>query len=148
MRSGVDLVVAQIRVAAGERLPLAQTDIELCGHAIECRINAEDPADGFRPAPGTIARWQSPGAADPDVRVDTHVVSGYVVPPHYDSLLCKVVTRGPDRDAAADKMVSALGELRCEGVPTTVAMHRAILRSAAFRAGDYDSRAIPGWPPR
>ena len=148
MRSGVDLVREQLRVAAGHPLSLRQDEIELRGHAIECRINAEDPADGFRPAPGTITRWQSPDARDGQVRVDTHVSTGYRIPPHYDSLICKVIAGGPDRDAAADRMLRALGELVCEGVPTTVPMHQAILASDDFRHHRYDTRTIPGWPLR
>ncbi len=143
VRSGKDLVEQQILVAAGHRLGWAQDDIELQGHAIECRINAENPTDGFRPSPGKIERWVSP--AGDGIRVDTHVQSGYVVPPHYDSLLCKVITHGTTRDQAADRMVAALGELVCEGVHTTAAMHRTILSSAAFRSNDYDTRGIPGW---
>lgn len=146
LRSGLDLVAEQIRVAAGHRLSVTQDDIVLDGHAIECRINAEDPAEGFRPAPGVISKWQMP-AEGPDVRVDTHVAEGYEVPPHYDSLLCKVITRGADRDAARKRMIAALEGLVCEGVPTTASMHLAILRSGAFRESDYDTRAIPGWPP-
>jgi len=146
MRSGLDLVAEQIRIAAGHPLPLRQDDVVLRGHAIECRINAEDPAHGFRPAPGRIVRWQPP-AAGPDLRVDTHVESGYEVPPHYDSLLCKVIARGPDRPAAIRRMIAALEALVCEGVPTTVPMHLAILRSAALQGGRYDNRTIPGWPP-
>jgi len=146
MRSGVDLVAEQLAVAAGRPLRLTQDELTLEGHAIECRINAEDPSDDFKPAPGTITRWVSPGEGDDDVRVDTHVTSGYVVPPHYDSLLCKVITRGETRDAACDRMVTALEGLVCEGVPTTVPMHLAILRSEGFRTLDYDTRTIPGWP--
>jgi acetyl-CoA carboxylase biotin carboxylase subunit len=146
-RSGLDLVKAQIAVAAGRVLPWRQSEVALTGHVIECRINAEDPAAGFRPAPGRIARWRSPDAQGGAIRVDTHVEDGYVVPPHYDSLLCKVIARGDDRDQAIDRMITALGELVCDGVPTTVPMHLAILRSPAFRQGDYDTRAIPGWPP-
>ena len=146
MRSGVDLVVAQVEVAAGHRLRWTQEDIQLIGHAIECRINAEDPADDFRPAPGTITRWKAPLDGG-HVRVDTHVDSGYTVPPHYDSLIAKVITLGDDRDAACDRMIDALGQLVCEGVPTTVPMHVAILGSQAFRDGSYDNGAIPGWPP-
>jgi acetyl-CoA carboxylase biotin carboxylase subunit len=82
----------------------------------------------------------------PDVRVDTHVETGYEVPPFYDSLLCKVIARGATRDAAIDRMLDALDALVCEGVPTTVPLHKAILASAAFRRGDYDTRSIPGWP--
>ncbi len=149
MRCGVDLVCEQIRVAAGHRLSLVQDEIEFSGHVIECRINAEDPADDFRPQPGVLTRWRSPaddsGAAD--IRVDTHVAEGYEVPPFYDSLLCKVITRGPDREAATARMEAALTALQCEGVPTTVPMHLAILRSADFRQNRYDTRRIPGWPP-
>jgi acetyl-CoA carboxylase biotin carboxylase subunit len=146
MRSGVDLVIEQIRVAAGHPLSFAQEDIELGGHVIECRINAEDPAADFRPAPGLISRWRSPDTANGLVRVDTHVQDGYQVPPFYDSLLCKVIARGGDRDAACDRMIAALGQLVCEGVPTTVPMHLAILQSAEFRQNRYDTRRIPGWP--
>jgi acetyl-CoA carboxylase biotin carboxylase subunit len=145
MRTGFDLVKEQIRVAAGHVLSVTQSEITFSGHIIECRINAEDPDDGFRPCPGVITRWQSPGASDDDVRVDTHVSSGYEVPPFYDSLLCKVITRGANRDAACDKMLAALDELVCEGVKTTAPMHSAVLRSKAFRSCDYDTRAIPGF---
>ncbi|HFE44055.1 MAG TPA: ATP-grasp domain-containing protein [Nannocystis exedens] len=146
VRSGRDLVVEQIRVAAGHPLGMRQEQIELSGHVIECRINAEDPSDNFRPAPGTISIWQPP-TGDADVRVDTHVCSGYVIPPHYDSLLCKVIARGVTRDAACDTMIRALTELRCEGVPTTIPMHLTILRSADFRTHRYDTRTIPGFAP-
>jgi acetyl-CoA carboxylase biotin carboxylase subunit len=146
MRVGLDLVAEQIRVAAGHPLAIRQTQVAPHGHAIECRINAEDPSQGFRPAPGRIARWEPPPEA-PDLRIDTHVESGYEVPPYYDSLLCKVIAYGPDRAAAIARMIEALEALVCEGVPTTVPMHLAILRSAAFRDGQYDNRTIPGWPP-
>ncbi|HEU5060344.1 MAG TPA: biotin carboxylase N-terminal domain-containing protein [Kofleriaceae bacterium] len=145
MRTGVDIVAEQIFVAAGHRLRLRQEEIHFAGHAIECRINAEDPFAGFRPAPGRITRWQAPPAAA-DLRIDTHVETGYEVPPHYDSLLCKVIARGEDRTAATARMIAALDGLQVEGVPTTVPMHRAILQSAAFQGGDYDTRTIPGWP--
>lgn len=147
MRSGLDLVKLQIEAAAGHPLRLRQEDVPLRGHAIEVRINAEDPSDNFRPAPGTIATWQSPDDHGGDVRVDTHVASGYRIPPHYDSLICKVIARGDTRDAAADTLLAALGELQCEGVPTTVPMHQAILASEDFRANRYDTRRIPGWTP-
>jgi acetyl-CoA carboxylase biotin carboxylase subunit len=146
MRSGIDIVAEQIKIAAGHPLRLRQEEIRLQGHAIECRINAEDPFAGFRPAPGRIARWQAP-APSTDLRIDTHVATGYQVPPHYDSLLCKVIARGPDREAAIARMLAALDELVCEGVPTTIPMHQAILKSAALREGRYDTRTIPGWPP-
>ena len=146
MRTGHDLAIEQIRVAAGHPLAIAQQDIQLSGHSIECRINAEDPTAGFRPTPGTITRWQSPDTTDGDVRVDTHVAQGYVVPPHYDSLICKVIAYGDDRDQACDRMVAALKGLKVEGISTTAPMHVAILESKAFRENDYDTRAIPGWP--
>jgi acetyl-CoA carboxylase biotin carboxylase subunit len=140
-RSGIDLMIAQIQVAAGQPLRVRQEDIVLRGHAIECRINAEDPSQGFRPAPGKITAWRAPEG----VRVDTHVETGYVVPPFYDSLLCKLIAVGATRDEAADRMLAALDALVCEGVPTTVPLHRAILASADFRANRYDTRTIPGW---
>ncbi|NVB38367.1 ATP-grasp domain-containing protein [Pseudenhygromyxa sp. WMMC2535] len=144
MRSGVDLVREQLLVAAGHPLSLTQDSLALRGHAIECRINAEDPSQGFRPSPGELTRWVSPALGE-DLRVDTHVRTGYVVPPHYDSLLCKVISWGETRDAAADRMIRALEQLECEGVKTTVPMHLQILASEDFRANRYDTRAIPGF---
>jgi acetyl-CoA carboxylase biotin carboxylase subunit len=145
VRSGVDLVVAQIEVAAGRPLAWRQADLVLTGHAIECRINAEDPARGFAPAPGTITAWQPP--AGDGIRVDTHATAGYVVPPFYDSLLAKLIVSAADRRAAIDKMIAALSAFEVAGVATTIPMHLAILRSPAFRDGRYDTRSIPGWPP-
>jgi acetyl-CoA carboxylase biotin carboxylase subunit len=142
-RSGLDLVREQIRVAAGWPLSVTQQDIVLRGHAIECRINAEDPTQGFRPSPGVISSWATPSLEG--VRVDTHVESGYEVPPHYDSLICKLIAYGSDREQARERMLAALGSLVCEGVDTTVPMHQAILSSASFVASEYDTRAIPGW---
>ena len=143
MRSGKDLVIAQLEIAAGRELPWRQQDITLQGHAIEVRINAEDPAENFRPAPGQITTWQPPSGDG--VRVDTHVAPGYVVPPFYDSLIAKVIVHAADRDAAIAKMIAALSAFRVEGVPTTIPMHLAILKSDAFRTGAYDTRSIPGW---
>ena len=146
MRSGVDLVREQIRVAAGHRLSLRQEDIVLEGHAIECRINAENPSENFRPSPGVIETWQlPPDVGGRDLRIDTHVRSGYEVPPFYDSLICKVISWGPTRDAACDRMIRALEQLVCEGVHTTIPMHLQILRSEAFRSNHYDTRAVPGF---
>jgi acetyl-CoA carboxylase biotin carboxylase subunit len=144
-RTGKDLVIAQIETAAGRPLAWRQEDIAFTGHVIECRINAEDPAAGFAPAPGTIATWRPPTGEG--VRVDTHVEPGYVVPPFYDSLLAKVIVRGVDRGDAIARMVQALSAFTVEGVPTTIPMHLAILQSEAFRSGRYDTRSIPGWPP-
>ncbi len=145
MRTGIDLVEAQIRIAAGEPLWFSQEDIDLRGHAIECRINAEDPSNGFSPSPGVIERWEVAVAADDSVRVDTHVESGYEVPPHYDSLICKVIAWGEDRDAACDRLYEALQGIRCDGISTTIPMHLAVLSSEEFRENRYDTRAVPGW---
>ena len=144
MRSGIDLVEAQIRVAAGERLWFSQDDIELRGHAIECRINAEDPTRGFAPSPGVITGWRLP-SSNGRIRVDTHVEPGYEVPPHYDSLVCKVIAWADHREAACDHLVSALKGIVCEGIATTIPMHVAVLGSTQFRENRYDTRAVPGW---
>jgi acetyl-CoA carboxylase biotin carboxylase subunit len=143
-RTGKDLVIAQLETAAGRPLAWTQQTIAFEGHVIECRINAEDPAQNFAPAPGTITRWRPPSGEG--VRVDTHVEEGYVVPPFYDSLLAKVIVRGVDRADAIARMTQALSAFVVEGVPTTIPMHLAILASPAFRASEYDTRAIPGWP--
>ncbi len=143
-RTGKDLVIAQLEIAAGRPLPWEQESIPLTGHVIECRINAEDPRDGFKPAPGTISRWEPP--TGDGVRVDTHVIAGYVVPPFYDSLIAKVIVRGTDRTHAISRMTAALSAFVVEGVPTTIPMHLAIIDSEAFRSSNYDTRAIPGWP--
>lgn len=145
--TGIDLIKQQIRMANGEKLDFDQGDIKFEKHAIECRINAEDPADGFRPAPGTLTSWSLPDLEGGEVRVDTHVTEGYVVPPFYDSLLCKVIARGATRDEACDRMARALRGLVCEGVPTTIPMHLAILASDTFRKSEHTTRAVPGWPP-
>jgi len=147
MRTGLDLVEQQLLVAAGHRLAFAQDDIDLRGHAIEVRLNAEDPADGFKPAPGELTAWTLPPDDGGKVRVDTHVAPGYVVPPFYDSLLAKVIAWGETRDGAADRLLGALRALRCEGVPTTAPLHEAVLGSDDFRQHRYDTRTIPGWPP-
>lgn len=145
MRSGVDLVEEQIRVAAGHRNRLVQEDLRLEGHAIECRINAEDPAQGFRPAPGRIEVFVPPTGEG--VRVDTHVEAGYSVPPHYDSLIAKLVVHAEDRAAAIGRALNALGEFRIEGVPTTIPLHCAILDAPEFREDRHHTGAIPGWTP-
>jgi acetyl-CoA carboxylase biotin carboxylase subunit len=143
-RTGKDLVIAQIEIAAGKPLTWQQSDIPLSGHVIECRINAEDPANNFTPAPGKVTVWEPPTGVG--IRVDTHVEAGYVVPPFYDSLLAKLIVRGATRDDAIAKMIAALMAFRVEGVPTTIPMHIKILQSDAFRTGNYDTRTIPGWP--
>jgi len=145
MRTGIDLVEAQIRVASGEPLWFSQRDVELRGHAIECRINAEDPSNGFLPSPGVIERWEARADGREGIRVDTHVESGYEVPPHYDSLICKVIAWAEDRDAACDRLARALRSIRCDGISTTIPMHLAVLGSKEFRNNRYDTRAVPGW---
>jgi acetyl-CoA carboxylase biotin carboxylase subunit len=144
MRSGLDLMVEMIRVAAGHPLSVTQDQVELRGHSIECRINAEDPEDDFRPSPGTITEWIVPSGDG--VRVDTHVSRGYVVPPFYDSLIAKVIVHAADREAAIEKMITALSSMVVRGVKTTIPMHLAVLRSSEFRESRYDTRRIPGWP--
>lgn len=143
MRTGIDLVEAQIRVAAGERLWFSQDDVTLRGHAIECRINAEDPTNAFAPSPGVIGRWKAEVADG--VRIDTHVEDGYEVPPHYDSLVCKVIAWGEDRNDACDRLAATLRGIECEGISTTIPMHLAVLDSPDFRNNRYDTSAVPGW---
>ena len=145
MRTGIDLVEAQIRIAGGEPLWFVQEDVELRGHAIECRINAEDPSMGFAPSPGLIERWKVSLGGDENVRVDTHVESGYEVPSYYDSLICKVIAWGQDREAACNRLSRALKGIRCDGISTTIPMHLAVLGSEEFRENRYDTRAVPGW---
>jgi acetyl-CoA carboxylase biotin carboxylase subunit len=135
--TGIDIVREQIRVAAGEKLSFDQGDVKVKGHAIEARINAEDPARGFRPSPGLITKYIAPGG--PGVRLDTHVHAGYKVPPNYDSLLAKLIVHAPTRQAALDRMARALDEFTIEGIKTTIPLHREIVRNAFFRKGDYDT---------
>jgi len=132
--TGIDLVKEQIRIAAGERLVVTQRDIEIRGHAIECRINAEDPRHDFRPSPGLLSRFQPPGG--PGVRVDTHCFSGYTIPPHYDSLIAKVIAWGRDRAEAVARMHRALAEFEIGGIRTTIPFHLKVLDNAFFRRGE------------
>ena len=141
--TGLDLVKEQIRIAAGEPLPFRQDEIEWRGHAIECRLNAEDPAHNFRPMPGTIHYLYKPGG--PGVRVDSHVYAGYKVPPYCDSLLAKLITRGKDREEARRRMAQALDEVIIEGVPTTVPFHQKAVRDERFVRGDLDTGIVAEW---
>jgi acetyl-CoA carboxylase biotin carboxylase subunit len=131
----IDLVKAQLQIAAGEPLRYTQADVQIRGHAIECRINAEDPRT-FMPSPGPIKLWHPPGG--PGIRVDSHVYSGYSVPPHYDSMIGKLIAHGDTRDTAIARMRNALSELVVEGIKTNTALHQEILAHAAFRAGGLD----------
>jgi acetyl-CoA carboxylase biotin carboxylase subunit len=133
--TGIDLVKTQLLIASGEKLPFTQGDIRFTGHAIECRINAED-AKTFMPSPGLITRWHSPGG--PGIRVDTHVYSGYSVPPNYDSMIGKLIAHGDTRATAIARMRNALAELVVEGIKTNTALHQEILSHNAFRDGGLD----------
>ena len=133
MLTGIDLIATQIRIAAGEPLGFSQSDVTLRGHAIEFRINAEDPAYEFRPATGVVERYHAPGG--PGVRMDSHLYEGYEVPPFYDSLLGKLIVWGPDRDAAIARSHVALDELLIEGLTTNVSIHQALLGNEAFLEG-------------
>ena len=132
MITGVDLVKEQLRIAAGEKLGFDQEDIKIRGHAIECRINAEDP-DNFMPCPGKITNFHAPGGLG--VRVDSHIYSGYTVPPYYDSMIGKLICHAPDRKAALARMAGALDELVIDGIKTNTPLHRRLVRDAAFMAG-------------
>jgi acetyl-CoA carboxylase biotin carboxylase subunit len=136
--TGIDLVEEQIAVAEGRPLRIAQHDVAFAGHAIECRINAEDPGDDFRPCPGTITRAVFP-AAGPETRVDTHIQAGETVPPHYDSLLAKVIAFGADRGEALGRLASALDRVEIDGVVTNLGMHRALITAEEFARGGVDT---------
>ncbi len=135
MVTGIDLVKEQIRVAAGGSLRYRQRDVEIRGHAIECRINAEDPSR-FVPSPGEIRHYHAPGG--PGIRIDSHVYSGYHVPPYYDSLVGKLIAHGENRDSAIRRMTGALNELLMDGIQTNIDLHRQILKDAAFQGGGTD----------
>jgi len=132
MVTGIDLVCEQLRIAAGQKLSIKQSDVVLAGHAIECRINAED-AETFVPSPGQITAFHPPGG--PGVRVDTHIYSGYRVPPNYDSMIGKLIVHGPDRETAIARMRVALSELVVDGIKTNVALQQRIMRDKGFQAG-------------
>jgi acetyl-CoA carboxylase, biotin carboxylase subunit len=143
MVTGVDLVAEQIAIAEGRGLGLDQAGVGLHGHAIECRINAEDPAAGFRPSPGTVTRAVFP--AGPGIRVDTHVQAGSAVPAQYDSLLAKLVVTGADRDQALARLRGALARCRIEGVATNLAMLAALAEDGEFAAGGVDTGYLERW---
>jgi acetyl-CoA carboxylase, biotin carboxylase subunit len=135
-------VQQQIRVARGERLALGQADVTCRGHAIECRINAEDPYS-FAPSPGLITRWAVPGGDG--VRLDSHAGADYRVPPYYDSLIAKLVVHGATRDDAISRMRRALDEMQVDGIATNLPLHRQLLRDDGFIAGGADIHHLERW---
>lgn len=137
---GLDLIKKQILLCAGEKLDSIIRGYKLRGHAIECRINAEDPDKNFRPSPGKIEAFHVPGG--PGVRVDTHAYSQYVIPSFYDSLIAKLITSGKDRDEAIGRMIRALDEFIIEGVATTIPFHKRVMNENDFRQGNFDTKYI------
>lgn len=133
--TGIDLVREQIRIAAGEPLSLTQDQVEIRGHAIECRINAENPAT-FIPSPGTIQQYHAPGGLG--IRMDTHIYNGYAVPPYYDSMIGKLIAHGHNRNVAIARMRGALGEIVIDGIETNIALHSELINDANFQNGGTD----------
>ena len=140
MVTGIDLIAEQLRIAGGEPISFTQDDVQLRGHAIECRINAEDATHNFRPAPGRITGWLPPGG--PGVRVDSHVYTGYDIPPFYDSLIGKLIVWGRDRSSAITRMKRALNECAVTGIPTTVDFHLDLLERKEFISGDVHTKFV------
>jgi len=138
--TGMDLISEQLRIAGGEKLQFSQSEIKLEGHAIECRINAEDPKHNFRPSPGKITGWLPPGG--PGVRVDSHVYTGYDIPPFYDSLIGKLIVWGRDREAALKRMERALNECAVTGITTTIDFHLKLLKRKEFTKGDVHTKFV------
>ena len=135
MVTGIDLITEQLRVAAGEKLRIKQSDVRWTGHAIECRINAEDP-ETFIPSPGVIKRFHPPGG--PGIRLDTHIYDGYAVPPNYDAMIGKIIAHGPNRTAAIARMRVALGELVVEGIKTNIALQQKNMIDQVFQLGGFN----------
>ena len=140
MVTGLDLVAEQIRIAAGQSLRFSQEGVQLSGHAIECRINAEDPAHNFIPSSGVIEVLHLPGG--PGVRIDSHIYQGYEIPPYYDSLLAKIIAYGPNRQGAMARMRRVLDECTIEGVATTLPFHQTLLTNPDFIAGQFDTNYV------
>jgi acetyl-CoA carboxylase biotin carboxylase subunit len=140
MVTGIDLIAEQLRIAGGEPISVRQEEIQLRGHAIECRINAEDPRHNFRPAPGRITGWLPPGG--PGVRIDSHVYTGYEIPPFYDSLIGKLIVWGVDRDHALRRLRRALSECAVTGIPTTIDFHLALLDRPEFQRGEVYTKFV------
>ncbi|MEB3318743.1 MAG: acetyl-CoA carboxylase biotin carboxylase subunit [Cyanobacteriota bacterium] len=140
MVTGLDLIAEQLRIAGGEPISVTQQDVRLQGHAIECRINAEDPRQNFRPSPGKITGWLPPGG--PGVRVDSHVYTGYEIPPFYDSLIGKLIVWAPTREMALRRMRRALSEWAVTGIPTTIEFHLALLDRPEFQQGEVYTKFV------
>jgi acetyl-CoA carboxylase biotin carboxylase subunit len=140
MVSGIDLIKLQLQIAGGIPIEIRQEDVVIRGHAIECRINAEDPDNGFAPNPGTVARFRAPGGFG--VRLDTHIETGYVIPPFYDSMIGKLICWGQDRDEAIARTLRALAELEVEGIVTTASLQARIVDSERFRSGDFNTAFV------
>lgn len=138
--TGFDLIKEQLRVAAGRRLSIPNKEIKLRGHAIECRINAEDPDNNFMPSPGKITGFNVPGG--PGIRIDTHVYNGYTIPQYYDSMVAKIIASGANRDEAIERMKRALDEFVIEGIKTTIPLHKKILRNENFIRNNYSTSFI------
>jgi acetyl-CoA carboxylase biotin carboxylase subunit len=143
MITGLDLVQEMLRIAGGEPLSVRQDDIKLSGHAIECRINAEDPHRNFMPGPGLVSRLVAPQGEG--VRFDTMLFEGYTVPPFYDSLLGKLIVHGADRAQCLERLRKALNALTVAGVPTTIPLHAALAADAEVAAGRFDTRFLEKW---
>ena len=139
MISGIDIVREQLRIAAGGTLDFRQADVRLCGHAIECRINAENP-NTFRPCPGRVSDYHAPGGLG--VRVDSALYHGYEVPPHYDSLVAKLIVHGKSRNECLMRLRRALDEYVIEGIETTIPLHQRLTAAAEFIDGDYDVHSL------
>lgn len=143
MTTGIDIVKEQFKIAAGEPISFSQEDVHIHGHAIECRINAEDPLNDFRPTPSKIRRYRSPGG--PGVRVESGVHMGYEIPPYYDSMISKLSVWGRTREEAISRMERALYEYVIVGVLTNIPFHKAVMRNERFRSGDYNTHFIEQW---
>ena len=142
MITGIDIVQTQILVAAGEKLPFTQRQIEIKGHAMECRVNAEDPFN-FMPSPGRISLWHPPGG--PGVRVDSHAYTNYYVPPNYDSMIGKIIVHAPTREQAMLRMRTALDETVIEGIKTNIPLHRELFNDAKFMQGGTNIHYLEEW---
>ncbi|UTD56358.1 acetyl-CoA carboxylase biotin carboxylase subunit [Halomonas sp. MS1] len=140
MITGIDIIKEQIKIADGQQLKCKQKDVVLYGHSIECRLNAEDPQNGFMPCPGTINYYRPPGGFG--IRMDSHLVSGYKIPPYYDSMIGKLICWGTDRNEAIIRMTRALSEMKVEGVKTTASFHSELINSESFKSGDFNTAFV------